>query len=317
MNLYAGRDEPTVVCDGCGARFREVRESCPRCGAARTRQQPGAAQTTGRRPSETALTVGGLVLATLVLGLLARPSQRQGGASARASLLGAPPSLTVVAGAVPPGQTDEVVARGARAGTPAFLDAKGAAALAYAEGRVEDALAHFQEVLEPNPDDPEALNNVGQVLVRMGRASEALPYLERAASRFPDRWDFQFNLARALGEADRWAEAVERYRLVATHRPDDDVTAFNLARALERAGQTPEAIAGYQRAVQLAPGDPSFHLALALAHERAGDLQAARRAYQGYLGLLPEGDEAERVRAHILALPEGTVEGAGETPRPE
>lgn len=315
MNLYAGKDEPTVVCDECGARFRQARESCPRCGVTRPLVGPDAELSTGRRRSEAALTAGGLGLAALVVALLAWPSTPRLGTSLQASRLGAGQSKTVAA-AVLAGPASESVATGSPTGPPAFLDAKGAATLAYAEGRVEDALDRFQAVLEDNPGDPEALNNVGQVLVRLGRASEALPYLEQATDRFPERWDFQFNLARALGEAGRWTDAVERYRVVAARRPDDDVTAFNLARALERAGQTPEAIAGYERAVQLAPNDPSFHLALALANERAGDLAAARRGYEGYLALLPQGDEAQRVRAHLSALPVPAADGA-KAPEPD
>jgi len=315
MNLYAGRDEPTAVCDECGTRFREVRESCPRCGTARARLGPKTRATAGRSRPEAALTVGGLCLASLVVALLAWPSTPRRSTTSQASLPGAG-QPRVAASAVLPRATNDSMATPVPTGPPAFLDARGAGTLAYAEGRVEDALGRFQAVLEENPGDPEALNNVGQVLVRLGRASEALPYLEQATDRFPERWDFQFNLARALGEAGRWTDAVERYRVVAARRPDDDVTAFNLARALERAGQTPEAIAGYQRAVQLAPNDPSFHLALALANERAGDLAAARRGYEGYLALLPQGDEAQRVRAHLSALPVPTADGA-KAPEPD
>lgn len=310
MILYAGRDEPTVVCDHCGARFREARQACPRCGAARVGVEPGTGPSPGRgRRPETALAASGLGLAAIVVvGAMAWPSDPGPTTISQASMLGLGQPSAVARSARPAGT---VVAPEDLAGPPAFLDAKGAGTVAYTEGRVEDALERFREVLEKNQGDPEALNNVGQVLVRLGRASEALPYLEEAASRFPDRLDFQFNLARALGEAGRWPEAVDRYRGVAARSPDDDVTAFNLARALERAGQSQEAIAGYERAVRLAPNDPSFHLALALAHERAGDLASARPAYEGYLALLPEGAEAEKVRLHLAALPPPAEEKSG------
>lgn len=312
MNLYAGREEPTTDCDACGARFREARSSCPRCGATRVQPASAAKPTAGRRLHETALAVGALGLAVVAAGLLAWPSTRHRATSSPRAMTGGSERAGTTASSQAR-RADQIVADEEAGAARAFLDTKGAAALAYSEGRVEDALVHYQEVLARHPTDPEALNNVGQVLVRLGRASEALPYLEQAASGFPDRWDFQFNLARALGETGGWGEAAERYRSVAAARPDDDVVAFNLGRALERAGRVPEAITAFQRALELAPLDPSFHLALALAQERAADLAAARTSYEGYLALLPDGDEAQRVRAHLatLAQPAGAGTGGG------
>ena len=51
------------------------------------------------------------------------------------------------------------------------------------------ALSAFEAAVTAFPADPDARNNLGQLLVRMGRVTEALPHLEAAAARRPREMD--------------------------------------------------------------------------------------------------------------------------------
>lgn len=192
----------------------------------------------------------------------------------------------------------------------AFFDDKASGRYAYAEGRLEDALEHFNDALAANPDDHQALNGAGQVLVRLGRSREALPLLERAVELAPGDWEAQFNLARALGESGDWAQAVDIYRRAAGTRPGHYPTMFNLARAMERNGQLDEAIAQYRQAAESSDAEPSVNLSLALACERAKDWSSARAAYVAYLGTVSDQEEMARVRQRLNWLDEREASGA-------
>ena len=71
------------------------------------------------------------------------------------------------------------------------------------------------------PDDSEAQNNLGQILVRLGRAKDALPHFDAAIEIDGERWSYRFNRARAYGLLNMWEQAVAEYRVAANLFPDD------------------------------------------------------------------------------------------------
>jgi tetratricopeptide (TPR) repeat protein len=183
-----------------------------------------------------------------------------------------------------------------------FMDPAGAAALAYASGDYQTSFAQFEEAVRRNPQDPEALNNLGQVLVKLGRAAEALPHFSRACAINADKWSYRFNLARALGQLNRWDDSIASYRQAQQLYPDDYVTTFNLALALHKKGDDAEAVAEYTKAVALNPEDASFRMALGISYEALQKNQDAAAAYSEYLRLDPSAPDAEKVRARIAQL---------------
>ena len=173
---------------------------------------------------------------------------------------------------------------------------------AYSKGDVAGSVEQFTAAVEADPSNAQALNNLGQALVRSGRAREALPYFDRAVAANSSEWTYHFNRARAHGELQEWGRAVAGYREAASLFPQDYATAFNLARALQANGDMSGAIEEYQRAINLAPGEAGFPLALAQALETARRPADAVRAYQRYLELQDSGPTAEKVRKRIQEL---------------
>jgi protein O-mannosyl-transferase len=170
------------------------------------------------------------------------------------------------------------------------------------KAHVAGALQGFQAAVDADPDNPTALNNLGQVLVRSGRAREAIPHLDRAVDLSPTTWAFQFNRARAYAQIEAWPRAVAGYRSAAAIFPGDYVTQFNLARALEANGDLDDAITAYRKAIALAPAEPEFPLSLAHALEQAQQPREAAAAYQQFLELQPSSPQAEKIKARITQL---------------
>jgi len=182
------------------------------------------------------------------------------------------------------------------------LDRRRLGAAAYSAGDVAGSLEQFQHAVDADPTDPEALNNLGQLLVKMNRAAEALPHFSRAIEIAPDHWAYRFNRARAYGELQQWSAAVAGYRDALQIFPDDYVTQFNLAKALQRSGDVRAALDGFERAITLAPGQADFHLSHGLALEADQRPGEAAAAYRRYLELADASPESEKVKQRVALL---------------
>jgi superkiller protein 3 len=155
-------------------------------------------------------------------------------------------------------------------------------------------------MLARDGNDPEALNNAGQVLVRLQRPAEAVPLLERAAGGEPRRWDFRFNLARALSAAGDDRRAIEQYREAARLHAGNAATHFNLGLALHRQGDEAGAVSAYRQATALASDEPAFFLALGNSLDRLGQKEEALAAYRQYIALMPDdGPDVAAVKARL------------------
>ena len=288
-----------VTCAACGARIRADRERCLRCFEILV-AAPEPKLIERLTPEQKRLVAGAAVVAVLLVAVLAwrnrpvpiddtapalQPRAAGGGAAA------GPPA----AAAARPG-TASVAPAGA------FLDTSRAGTAAFLTGDLQGARAQFEAALEHKPDDPEALNSIGQILDRQGDLEGAVARFEKAISIAPDRWAYHFNLAHAIGRQGDWARAADEYREAARLFPDDYATQFNLALAVQRSGDAQAAIPEFEKAIRLAPAEASFHLALGNSLQSARRLPEARKAFETYLEMAPSAPDAAKVKAHIEVL---------------
>lgn len=302
-----------LICAACGVHVREFRLHCGRCGrplAFRSPTPPAAR----RRPIGTlgivagCLALGGFAL-MFASGLFSdAPASENAGAGSgrpvqpRAAMPVSAPVAATAGTALAP------------APVAAALDSRRDGVAAYSRGDVSAALDEFTKAVQSHPDDPEARNHLGQMLVRSGRASEAIAHFDRAIGIADDRWAYHFNRARAYGEMKQWARAVAGYRDAARLFPEDYATQFNLARALQANGDLPGAIAAFQQAIQLAPGQADFRLSYGLALDSAQRPRDAAAAYRSVLELEPASPEAEKIKARIAQLEGAAPAPAATTP---
>lgn len=76
-----------------------------------------------------------------------------------------------------------------------------------AEGRYDEALAHFRRAIEAEPTFPEAHVNAGNALDASGRTAEAIPHWTEAVTLDPRQSIALYNLSVAHLKANRFAEA--------------------------------------------------------------------------------------------------------------
>lgn len=280
-----------VTCGACGAKVREDRAICLRCGAALG--APPAA------PSQTSTRVIAVVAGVITLGALMTVIAGRPAAAVVTEVAATPATTADTAPASPvravPNQL--VVDPGV-----VSMDASRSGLAAYHRGDVAGSIEQFTAAVEADPGNADALNNLGQALVRAGRAREAILYFDRAVAASAAVWAYHFNRARAYATLQEWGRAVAGYRDAARLFPGDYVTAFNLARALQSHGDLAGAIGEYERAIALAPGESDFHLSLGFALETAKRPRDAAAAYRRYLELQESGPQAEKIKARIAQL---------------
>jgi Flp pilus assembly protein TadD len=198
------------------------------------------------------------------------------------------------------------------------LDSSRLAGAAYSNGDIQTAQAHYEEAIAKNPDDPDAINGLGQMLARQGRVDEAIQRFTRAIELAPKKWTYHFNLAHAEGELGQWDRAIAEYRTAAELFPQDYATQYNLAMALHKKGDDVAAVGEFRRAIELAPSEASFHLSLGISLEKTGKVADARQEYAQYLEMEPSAPEAEKLKAHIQALAGGQAASqAAQPPAPK
>ncbi|HEU5259442.1 MAG TPA: tetratricopeptide repeat protein [Vicinamibacterales bacterium] len=285
-----------VICAACGAKVKSGRVKCLRCGAPLVARADAPAPLSRPIPWKiVGFAAGCVVLGGVAVTLTGREQPSQS----------TTPTMVVDASRVP-----SAPARSAGSSSQATAPDPASTAVsdlmagqqAYVSGNIDASVQQLQAAVDANPNDPRALSDLGQVLVRTGRAREAVTYLDKAVSLKSDSWAYQFNRARAYAQLQDWGQAIEGYRTAARLFPDDYATQYNLAKALQASGDIGAALAAYEKAIELAPGQSDFQLSYGSALETAKRPQDAAAAYRRYLELEPNSPQAEKVKAHLAGL---------------
>jgi Tfp pilus assembly protein PilF len=284
-----------IACASCGSPVPDRRTRCGRCGSTATTTVAGAATS----PNRSRLIVLGAG-AVVVCGVAAFALSGESKPASAANRANAAPSTNTTASTnfvqprtgvdVPP--PDDV--------TSADFSRSGLAA--FSGGDLASAEAKLKAAVEADEQNAEALNNLGQVLVKAGKAREAIAYFDRAIAIADGVWAYHFNRARAYAQMQEWQRAIDGYNTAVRLFPGDYVTHFNLAKAREANGDLPGAVESYGKAAELAPGQGEFQLWYGRALDRSGRPQDAMAAYRRFLELEPDGPQAEKVKARLAQM---------------
>jgi tetratricopeptide (TPR) repeat protein len=189
-----------------------------------------------------------------------------------------------------------------------------------ADGKFDEAAAHYRRAIELQPDYAPAYNNLGTALRASGRFDDAIAEYGRALSLRAEYPEAHYNLANALTEAGRPAEAADHFRVALQKNPGAADVHNNLGIALMRQGKTEPAIAEFRAALEAEPNSATSHrnLADALAttkkydeavthFRRAAELDPSGAAHYDLGSLLLELDRPEAAiaefRAALKAMP--------------
>ena len=169
------------------------------------------------------------------------------------------------------------------------------------KGRVDEAIAHFQKVLQLKPAGVEAHNNLGNALLQAGRVDEAITELQTALQLNPDSAEAHNNLGNVLLQKGRANDAILHYQRALQLWPDAAEARINLGSALLQTGGVDEAIAQYQRALEIMPDSLEAHINLGSALLQKGHADKAIAHFQKVLQLKPDSVTVLNNLAWLLA----------------
>ena len=164
-----------------------------------------------------------------------------------------------------------------------ILAAKRSAAFAALQaGKLDDAEAGFQAVLDKAPHDAAALGGLGLVRLRQGKNHAAHDLLSRAIAADPahkNRWESalagasigeQYASAHAEVQHGRWADAERDLRAIIAHGSDVSGARQMLGDALRQRGDLPGAEQQYRAVLAQQPNNADAMVALAETLEKLG-----------------------------------------------
>jgi Flp pilus assembly protein TadD len=147
-------------------------------------------------------------------------------------------------------------------------------------GRLDEAIACFQQLLQRKPDYAVAHNNLGNALRKQEKLEAAAACYRRAIELQPDYAPAHNNLGltwKDLGDPDR---AVACCRRALELMPGYVEAYNNLGNALTYQGKLEEAVACYEHALQRKPDDADAHFNRSLVWLRRGDFDRGWPEYE-------------------------------------
>ncbi|MEH2057463.1 MAG: tetratricopeptide repeat protein [Nostoc sp.] len=183
--------------------------------------------------------------------------------------------------------------------------------------RLVEAELLYIQVLEKQPNQPEALYSLGMLAQQMGQPETAEQWLSVASEVQPDSVKTWFSLGNLRLVQEQFSQAEKAYRQALVLRPDSLPIYNNLGYALQQQGLFDEAINYYEKALELKPdfieaeaslgntlhaqgklsGEQQLHYAqlnnkLGVARKKALDLKTAVTYYKQAIALQPDLLEA-------------------------
>jgi len=141
---------------------------------------------------------------------------------------------------------------------------------AHQNGDLDLAESSYNQILQHDPANDNALNLLGVLNHSRGKHKLAVRQIKKAISLDPDSFEFHYNLGRVFDSAKQYNEAIEHYNKAIEINPDDLNAIINLGRIYYLQNKHAEAISLFQRALTMEPNNGSIHGHLSGCYRRLG-----------------------------------------------
>jgi tetratricopeptide (TPR) repeat protein len=159
-------------------------------------------------------------------------------------------------------------------------------------GRLPEAVQLYQQILQIDPRQADALHRFGIAAHQMGRPEAALELIGRAIERDAGHPGYHVDLGNILLERGRAAEAAQSYRRGIKLQSNLAIAHFNLGNALRALDKLDQAVAAYAEAAFHQPDFAEAHNNQGLAAQALGRLETAETAFAMALVKRPTYAEA-------------------------
>ncbi|WP_179071384.1 tetratricopeptide repeat protein [Nostoc sp. C057] len=168
-------------------------------------------------------------------------------------------------------------------------------------GNNSQAETIWRKVLQVEPNNGKAYNNLGNALRRQGKLEEALAAHQKALQLNPNDAEAYVGIGNVLNAQGKLEEAIALYQKALQLNPNLATAYYNLGVALNDQKKLDAAVAVYEKAIQLNPNDPDAYNNLGNALSDQKKLDAAVAAFQKALTLAEDNNSVTPASAHTMA----------------
>ncbi|MBC8106686.1 MAG: tetratricopeptide repeat protein, partial [Anaerolineae bacterium] len=177
-------------------------------------------------------------------------------------------------------------------------------------GRLQDAEAIYRQILQQQPEDPEALNLLGVIALQVGRPDAAVPLLSKSVQISPGFGSLN-NLGESLRYLGRIDEAIVAYRRSLELNPNHADAMGNMGLAYFQQGKHADAIDAFERALRMSTQlRADWHDHLGCAYLQHGDPYRAAAAHRKAIAIAPTYAPAHANLALALSKISGSMNEA-------
>ncbi len=159
-------------------------------------------------------------------------------------------------------------------------------------GELEQAKTLYHQVLTKQPDQADALHQLGFLYHQTGQNDQAQDLIQRATCCNPDNPAFYLSLGVVLKESNRLDEAINCYKQALKLKPDTAEIYNNIGNAYLAQDKLSEAVASFTKASALKPGSFEICLNMGGALKNCGQLNESIKRFEEATRLNPRSLEA-------------------------
>jgi tetratricopeptide (TPR) repeat protein len=156
-----------------------------------------------------------------------------------------------------------------------------------AQGRLGEAIWSYQDLVEAEPENFEAWNNLGNVRHDAGDLEGALAALKEAARLQPRSARVHLNLAQVLMTSGRHDDALGLFAEAVRLEPGDATAAIEMGKALQRMGRSKEALVPLADAARIRRTDPDIFVEIGRVFFSLNNLKQAEQSFKVALQVQP------------------------------
>lgn len=171
----------------------------------------------------------------------------------------------------------------------------------WKSGKVDDAIAQYNESLHLRSDFAETHNNLGVALAQKGQLNAALPEFSEAIRQKPSFTAARDNLTATTARLRSLDGELARYADDVRNRPNDLVARNEFGAALAAQGRIDEAIEQFTAALRIDSTQADVEYNLGMMLERKGRTKDALAAFEATLRHNPKHEAARQAIAELMA----------------
>jgi eukaryotic-like serine/threonine-protein kinase len=176
-----------------------------------------------------------------------------------------------------------------------------------AVGEYPAAIETFTRALQIEPENPDALRELGNAYDSAGRIADAEATFQRAARSWPNSWAAVRDLGIFFNTHGRLTDALTAFQRVIALTPDSYASFGNVGGIYIRMGRYEEAAAALEKSLSLRPTSQAY-MNLGTVHYFSGRFAEATEAYRRATQLTPADERAWGALADALRLVPGNAD---------